>query len=48
MATKTKTTPIWEIKDRTYYLLNGKPHLHIQLKVKTYFGSITKKDMKEN
>ena len=37
MATKTKTTPIWEIKDRTYYLLNGKTPLTYTIKGKNIF-----------
>ena len=37
MATKTKTTPIWEIKDRTYYLLNWKTPLTYTIKGKKIF-----------
>ena len=33
----TKTTPIWEIKDRTYYLLNGKTPLTYTIKGKNIF-----------
>ena len=48
MATKTKTAPKWEIKDRSYYLINGKSPLTYTIKSKNIFGSIKKKDMKEN
>jgi hypothetical protein len=37
MATKTKTTPLWEMKDRTYYLLNGKTPLTYTIKGKNIF-----------
>jgi len=34
MATKTKTAPKWEIKDRQYYLVNGKSPLTYTIKGK--------------
>jgi hypothetical protein len=37
MATKTKTAPLWEMKDRTYYLLNGKTPLTYTIKGKNIF-----------
>ena len=37
MATKTKTTPKWEIKDRSYYLINGKSPLTYTIKGKNIF-----------
>lgn len=37
MATKTKTAPVWEIKDRSYYLINGKSPLTYTIKGKNIF-----------
>ena len=37
MATKTKTAPKWEIKDRQYYLVNGKSPLTYTIKGKGIF-----------
>ena len=37
MATKTKTAPKWEIKDRSYYLINGKSPLTYTIKGKNIF-----------
>ena len=37
MATKTKTAPKWEIKDRRYYLINGKSPLTYTIKGKNIF-----------
>ena len=37
MATKTKTAPKWEIKDRSYYLIYGKSPLTYTIKGKNIF-----------
>ena len=37
MATKTKTAPKWEMKDRSYYLTNGKSPLTYTIKGKNIF-----------
>ena len=37
MAKKTEKTPIWEMKDRTYYLINGKSPLTYTIKGKNIF-----------
>ena len=37
MATKTKTAPKWEIRDRQYYLINGKSPLTYTIKSKNIF-----------
>ena len=37
MATKVTTAPKWEIKDRTYYLVNGKTPLTYTIKSKSIF-----------
>jgi len=37
MATKATTAPKWEIKDRTYYLVNGKTPLTYTIKSKSIF-----------
>ena len=37
MATKAKTAPKWEIKDRRYYLINGKSPLTYTIKGKNIF-----------
>ena len=37
MATKTKAAPKWEIKDRSYYLINGKSPLTYTIKGKNIF-----------
>ena len=37
MTTKTKKAPVWEIKDRSYYLVNGKSPLTYTIKGKNIF-----------
>jgi hypothetical protein len=37
MATKTKKAPVWEMKDRSYYLVNGKSPLTYTIKGKNIF-----------
>jgi len=37
MATKTKKAPAWEMKDRSYYLVNGKSPLTYTIKSKNIF-----------
>ena len=37
MATKTKKAPVWEMKDRSYYLVNGKSPLTYTIKSKSIF-----------
>jgi len=37
MTTKTKKAPVWEVKDRSYYLINGKSPLTYTIKGKNIF-----------
>lgn len=37
MTTKTKKAPVWEMKDRSYYLVNGKSPLTYTIKSKSIF-----------
>lgn len=37
MATKTQKAPVWEMKDRSYYLVNGKSPLTYTIKSKNIF-----------
>ena len=43
MATKTKKAPVWEMKDRQYYLVNGKSPLTYTIKSKNIFWFDTEK-----